>query len=319
MATRDAKGTDAPERELELLMVEARPIMDTVLARFLRSETALRRDELDDVLGTVALRLVRKLREAADEITDFENYVATLTYHTIYDFMRRRYPERTRLKNRLRYLLQHDRRLAMWRSGDVLVCGLSGWSGRHDPSDSFSIERSAATPRMRDAAHPHDAVAAIFERAHAPLTLEALVRVTAHLWDITEPRIENVEEQSIERLPSHAAQHETRQVLQTLWNEIRELPPAHRAALLLNLRDAEGVNAVSLFVLVGVARFEEIAEAAGLTPEELEQIWESLPIDDQAIASKLNITRQQVINLRRTARERLARRTLMFRYERRRG
>jgi hypothetical protein len=37
-------------------------------------------------------------------------------------------------------------------------------------------------------------------------------------------------------------------------------------------------------------------------------MWESLPLDDTAIADRLNLTRQQVINLRKAARMRLARR-----------
>jgi hypothetical protein len=37
-------------------------------------------------------------------------------------------------------------------------------------------------------------------------------------------------------------------------------------------------------------------------------LWSRLPLDDASIAELLNITRQQVINLRKCARERLARR-----------
>jgi len=45
-----------------------------------------------------------------------------------------------------------------------------------------------------------------------------------------------------------------------------------------------------------------------MTIEALAELWNSLPLDDHAIAARLGITRQQVINLRRAARERLARR-----------
>lgn len=316
-----ASDEDSRRHELGRLVVDhARPIIETVITRFAASDRALRRDECDDVLATVTLRLVRKLQAAErDAIGDFENYVATLTYHTIYDFMRRRFPQRTRLKNRIRYLLEHDPRFAMWRIADTLLCGLKRWQGRADTADYFSIGRDAATPAMLDSARPHDAVAALFAHAARPLPLETVVRTLAELWQVTEAPVDGFTDNVIAH-PSHAAQHETRQFLEVLWNEIGQLQPPHRAALLLNLRDADGVNAVALFVLVGVARFEEIAEAIGVDPRELESLWGSLPLDDQAIATRLNLSRQQVINLRRSARERLARRTLLSgKYERRRG
>ncbi|HYR28103.1 MAG TPA: hypothetical protein VEU30_06525, partial [Thermoanaerobaculia bacterium] len=81
-----------------------------------------------------------------------------------------------------------------------------------------------------------------------------------------------------------------------------------RAALLLNLREPDSGNAVLLFVILGIADLDTIAEAIGITRDELAAIWDQLPLDDLTIAARLGITRQQVINSRRSARERLARR-----------
>jgi hypothetical protein len=49
-----------------------------------------------------------------------------------------------------------------------------------------------------------------------------------------------------------------------------------------------------------------------MTKEEFAEIWNHLPLDDNRIAEILNLTRQQVINLRKSARERLARRMKNF-------
>jgi hypothetical protein len=159
---------------------------------------------------------------------------------------------------------------------------------------------------------PHDAVLAMLQRAGRPLLLDTLVGIVAELWEVTEARFEQPDDRLSERAPSHAAQYETRQLLHACWSEILLLPPKQRAALLLNLRDPDGVNLIALLVLVRVAAFEEIAGAVGASTDELTSIWESLPLDDLAIAARLQMTRQQVINLRRTARQRLARRTLLF-------
>ena len=45
-----------------------------------------------------------------------------------------------------------------------------------------------------------------------------------------------------------------------------------------------------------------------MSAEQFSQLWDELPLDDASIARLFGITRQQVINLRKTARERLARR-----------
>jgi RNA polymerase sigma factor (sigma-70 family) len=99
-----------------------------------------------------------------------------------------------------------------------------------------------------------------------------------------------------------------REHLERLWNEIRELPPRQRAALLLNLRDDEGRGMIELWPQTGIAPLAELARALDLTEGALRELWPTLPRDDQWIAERLGVTRRQVINLRKCARERLARR-----------
>jgi hypothetical protein len=49
-----------------------------------------------------------------------------------------------------------------------------------------------------------------------------------------------------------------------------------------------------------------------LGAEEFANLWNELPLEDASIASLLGVTRQQVINLRKSARERLTRRMKGF-------
>ena len=64
----------------------------------------------------------------------------------------------------------------------------------------------------------------------------------------------------------------------------------------------------SLIVLTGIALFDDLAAVLEMSPEALAAIWNDLPLDDLRIASMLQVTRQQVINLRKSARQRLERR-----------
>ena len=69
-----------------------------------------------------------------------------------------------------------------------------------------------------------------------------------------------------------------------------------------------GVNAITLLIVLGVTTVDNIAPIVGMTAPELAGVWNELPLDDLTIAERLGVTRQQVINLRKAARERLARR-----------
>ncbi|MBD0373607.1 MAG: hypothetical protein ICV60_22425, partial [Pyrinomonadaceae bacterium] len=96
--------------------------------------------------------------------------------------------------------------------------------------------------------------------------------------------------------------------LQRLWTEVAALPPLQRSALLLNLRDAQGGSVIAFIPHLGIASKQEMAEVLSMSAEQFSALWNELPLDDASIARLLGVTRQQVINLRKTARERLARR-----------
>jgi hypothetical protein len=93
-----------------------------------------------------------------------------------------------------------------------------------------------------------------------------------------------------------------------LWEEVCGLPALQRSALLLNLRDRNSDSVIAFLPYLGIASKNEIAELVGISENQFAQLWNDLPLEDSAIAQLLGITRQQVINLRKTARERLARR-----------
>ena len=64
----------------------------------------------------------------------------------------------------------------------------------------------------------------------------------------------------------------------------------------------------ALFAHTHIATLDELAEALELTLREFLELSNELPMEDSLMASHLGLTRQQVINLRTSARRRLARR-----------
>jgi RNA polymerase sigma factor (sigma-70 family) len=304
-----AAGSDASMRRqaLEALMTgHVQPVAARVLSRY--QSPTLRPEDAEDLAATVYLRLVRRLQQLDDDdpIDRLDDYVAAVTYNVVYSFLRRRYPERTRLKNRLRYLLSHHDDLAIWESGGDIVCGLAQWRERAPVAPQ--VNTANATAAMIERGAPAEALHAIFDEAAAPMLFDDLVRLAAELWSVSDAADrESVDrQQSTARSP--ALELETRQTVEALWKEVRQLRENQRAALLLNLRDVKGANGVALLLIAGVASMDEIAEAMGMPAERLAELWNELPLDDLTIGGMLGISRQQVINLRKAARERLARR-----------
>ena len=121
-----------------------------------------------------------------------------------------------------------------------------------------------------------------------------------------------------EAIDDRHAEHQ-REFLARVWGEVRQLPIAQRVALLLNLRDEGHADALELLTTAAVATHDELSTCVGMSPLELTTLLPELPKDDEWIARRLGMTRRQVINLRKCARERLARRLGFARRARRTG
>jgi len=146
----------------------------------------------------------------------------------------------------------------------------------------------------------------LFDSVHGAVDIEVLVSVLARGLDA--PRATATGHDVADERAHVGMTLEQQSHLRLLWSELRLLPRGQRVALLLNLRGADGEELVSLLPLVGIASITEIAEVLDLAPQALAEVWNELPWSDHRIAELLGVTRQQVINLRKSGRERLMRR-----------
>src|SRR5262249_30351855 len=100
--------------------------------------------------------------------------------------------------------------------------------------------------------------------------------------------------------PVEHAGWDHRRTLERNWRQGLGLPLAQRLA--------EGGDALQFLSQTEIASKRAIREALEIDAAEFDAIWKMLPLDDAAIAARLKLTRQQVINLRKSARKRLERR-----------
>lgn len=298
------------------------------------------REDADDLASEVMLRLVQRLRAlraatSAEPIEDFTAYAATVAAHASYRHLRSFHPAWTRLKNQIRYIVTHDPDLRLERpEGDLQLCRLV--PPAVDRPTAPNAVRRVARERLDSVARRYARevnvqemplrrlVKTLLGRCDAAVELNELVGAVAGLLEVDDSRLSPLDSRArepseidVERLSgptSEAERHlDHARFLRRLWEEICRLPARQRAALLLNLRDEQGAGILAFFPLTGAASMRNIAEALGMAAQEFARLWQELPLDDLRIAQRLGISRQQVINLRKAARERLARRLAEWR------
>jgi hypothetical protein len=246
-------------------------------------------DVQHDVLVDLIARLQYMKRSGArDSIGDFSAYSAVAAYHACRQHYRRSFPERYRLGTRVRYLLASHPRFGIWKtSGGSWMCG---------KRDVARAESRAVQSASRETER---LVERILEESNAPLAFgDLLAHVTAaQRVGTTQPDANNVEKRLTQR-----------DWIRELWCEIVQLPLPQRISLLLSMRDDDGNSGLILFPMVGVASLRQIAMGLAMPAEDLASMWGCLPLNDQRIGEHLRLDRQRVINLRKSARERLSRR-----------
>ena len=322
-----AETSDARVDELfaDVITNHATPVIKGVIRFKLRlnSYSETQRAEADDIQQEVVLQLLAQLqrfRKSPPEhpISDLRGMAAVIAHRTCARWLRRQFPERHALKNRLHYLLTRQRGFALWQdAAEKSIAGFDVW--REQGKQSRKLPEIESLPaQLRKPQELAGAVAGILNHAGGPVEFDDLVSCVAAIQGISDQPLESLadEEEGLAEpaavAPDQAWRVEKRMFLQRMWEELQQLPRNQRVALLLNLKDATGFSSITLFPATGVATLRQLAEVLEMTPESLAALWGELPIEDARIAEMLGVTRQQVINARKSGRERLARRLKGF-------
>jgi DNA-directed RNA polymerase specialized sigma24 family protein len=320
----------------------AQPILSDLLARavvpvvrqVVRGHVAGRDGEAadgEDIEHSALVRLTQQLwrqRHGADApIANLAAYATRTAANACYERLRARRPQRARLQSRLRYVFRHDPSLALWERRDGgWACGAAAWRGQDRllPWAEVAAWRGRlAVPtgaeRLSDAARLVRLAGVIVGALGGPARLEDVVTLAADALGVVEEPMAPATAESGEfaRPPAELladgasavdVRLDQRRFLERVWTEIGSLPVRQRVALLLNLAGPASQDMLSLLPATGVASWTAIAAALEMDAGRLRVLVPGLPQDDHTIAGLLQVTRRQVINLRKCARERLARR-----------
>jgi hypothetical protein len=225
------------------------------------------------------------------------------------------------LLNRVRYLLENRTNqsgFALWDGpAGERWCGLQTSRATAQPisttpklqlleADPVAVAREAFRGRDWRRIDLAALLAGLFRWLESPVELRHLVDALAELLEISDEKISIDAETTrmqettfVDPAASAVDALKWMEYLRWLWTAVARLSLPQRTAFLLHS------HVTREFDFRGVASLRQIAEILGFEPEQFAIVWNELPHDDATIAARLQLQRQQVINLRRVARDRL--------------
>jgi len=335
-----ASNEDEVDRLLGQLLTEtAQPIVSGIVRAYIAgssyySESNQVSEDIQNLIADATLQILKRLRQIRlkpemGTIGSFKGYVSVTAYNTCHRHLRLKYPQRARLKHKIRYILTHKKGFCLWKDEqENWLGGITEWLEHRKPpvskgrinllrNDPHALENAGLSPEKVDNTDPIEVLTAIFNWANGPIEIDDLVSLTAELCKIKDYTPQSESETDLSSVPDSrphdslsdaTSKAEQRLYLERLWKEICQLPLEQRSALLLNLRDPQESSMITLLSDIGIATVREVASVLTLPLEGFAGLWNDLPLDDSTIAQHLQVTRQQVINFRVSARRRLSRR-----------
>jgi RNA polymerase sigma factor (sigma-70 family) len=324
-----ADPTSAEVWLARLLSEYAEPLIRRVVGSKLRRKEE--RQDVDDVCSEVLLQLTGRLRGSRDAkgppIANFEAYVATTAQNACYGYLRTKHRTEWNFRNKLKFLLNH--RPEFWIRDDQygqVVCGLTKGEKSAELNPPLQVtaqldlneflSSNSATVEQAEGNPTSDFVANLLAWLGGTVYFDDLADLMAEMLGVQDQPLTFFQDECIgegqqvlrDRTPDAVMRLAQSRYLARLWREVGALPISQRHALLLNLREMGQASALSLFVETGIVNLRQIAETLEIQLEAFTALWNQLPLDDNSIATRMGITRQRVINLRKSARKRLERR-----------
>lgn len=292
------------------------PVIESTLRRR-GSFQRIAREDQEDVRSAALERVVRALQSLRESggaavISRFEGYVASCARMAWLDFQRARAPERVRLLHQLRFLFEGrtgDLRFT-WRE-DATGEGLAALAGQQSDASAEILARLRSDP-AGTIQHWHGAqadlsamplpalVARVLEAAGGAIPLEALLDAVAAARGLGDgASAGDWAREPVDGQFNPREQAEWRDHLRWLWQALGQISLRQRTAFLLHAPVTADLEAE------GIASLRQLAASLGIAADEFARLWRELPLEDRAIALRLGLERQQVINLRRVARDSL--------------
>ena len=305
----------------DLLTMNVAPIVRQVLRQrlgfYVSARGANKHDyDAEDVYQDAMTRMVELLHK--DELTrvdSFEHYVGRVASNICVDFLRSKYPARTRLKDALRGVFRRDANLVSWQHDGEIMCGFAAWrnTGPRGPIDVDTRLNAFVAARFADedvrVVPLSRVVVELLEWTGGPVQIDVLVGMLACVRDTRERQTESldvdVEENFRGSIRSIESDVETHELLRRLWHIVKRLTPKQRDAFVLRFHDPAGRNLFTVLLAAGIVDWDELATGMGRPVADVLRVWTQMPMDSATAASELHTTCDNVYKWRYRAMQKL--------------
>jgi RNA polymerase sigma factor (sigma-70 family) len=330
---RSTDETDRKQLLSDLILIQATPHIRRTIRRRLgfyisQSGTNPSNPDGEDLFHEIITRLISRLNDLSAQpdknpIKSYKQFVISVANNACNDYLREKSPERARLKNSLRELLDRHPDLKVWKGRNrEQICGFAEWEGRRvteaaavrlkNPGEE--VEKILSSKFIDES--PQDVllskvVMTVFEWFESPIELEDLVEVVAELQGIKDLLFESIDQwlenpgRDLKAAARFDLRLESQEMLKKLWDEIKKLPPKERDAVCLWFSNENGDDLWSLLIDEGVITSSELISALNISPEDLTKLWAQIPMDSRTLAKHLGASVSQVTKWRHRAYKRL--------------
>lgn len=286
------------------------------------NDLALNQDALDIVseVKVAMISILKRMKSSPDltQIDSLEGYTVTVARNTYSEYLRKKCPNRFRLRNQIRYIIAKTDGLQMSSdNGAGAFCGMVDDFGENGQPELLPIPADRSTSDLqrvllRLGKDPNriglgELVAFILREIGRPIAFDDFVNVIGELRGLKEPAAveltDDVRQNS--NVTDPIGTIDRKAFLRAVLDELADMPLRHRRALLLHFTDDHDDNLLMMFVFDGVASVRELAGLTELPADDFAAMWNRLPLADNEIAELMGLERQQVINLRQSARRSL--------------
>ena len=317
----------------ELVTIRAAPMIRQVLRRRLAFYVSAQgvnenNQDAEDLYQESMTRVVQVLHQlysaSGFEINNFDLYVSRIASNTCTDFLRAKSPARTRLKDRLQYLLKQHKDLVLWEHDGEILCGFASWrnTGRSAFSDQPWPDLKTKLESFQSLHFADENVrfapvsqitAELFYWIGGPVEIEVLVRMIAYLLDIEDEQMESLDDplrakwdayfvSSTRANESHVGANE---LLVRLWQAVIQLPIEQRDAFALSFEDEAGEDLFTMLRAAEIVNWDEIAQGMGRSVQGVVRLRARMPLNAASIAEELKASRENVYKWRFRAIRRL--------------
>ncbi|MBS1808820.1 MAG: sigma-70 family RNA polymerase sigma factor [Acidobacteria bacterium] len=304
----------------DLLLQEAAPLIRKVLRQRLglyvnQQGANPQQPDAENLYQDILMRLLQRSQDwladgEKNAIHNYRNLVITTATNACHDYLRAKAPNRARLKNRLRELFARHQDFKLWQGAiQEQLCGFTVWEGEAKSSTAMEQIRKWQTFPDSFAVAVGDVqsfsltqlVAEILQQADGPVELEAMTKLLTTLLGTQDHPLESLEQeqeatdwQPIDPGTNAELRLEDQARLQSLWEEIKQLPAQQRAAVCLSMTDQNGNDLFSILLEVEAVSWTQLASDFDLSPDEFIDLLRQLPMDNAGVANYLGTTRAMV-------------------------